>query len=291
MILAKEFNRSSLARDSDLTLGPRTIPTIVQFGASSVLEFTRAARLVAPHVAGVDLNCGCPQSWACAESLGAALMSNRSLVADIVSSAKSALALEDLACKSHGNGTHTGKTVSVKIRVHKDLRETVDFVRTVQDAGVDFITIHGRTKRQRSSEPVDIEAIKLVAEHCRVPVIANGDVTSLTAAKSIVDQTDVQGVMSSRALLSNPALYAGHETCPWEAVESFMSYVVQAPLPFKLVLHHLSEMTADGGFANEDGEGGTKALFTRKQRADMLDCDNMLALIDYLDEIRELRRA
>jgi tRNA-dihydrouridine synthase 4 len=63
-------------------------------------------------VSGVDLNCGCPQSWACAESLGAALMNKRELVAEIVTEAKKKL-------KHDGFGE---KTVSVKIRVHPDLR-------------------------------------------------------------------------------------------------------------------------------------------------------------------------
>jgi tRNA-dihydrouridine synthase 4 len=44
--------------------------------------------------------------------------------------------------------------------------------------------------------------------------------------------------MSARALLANPALFAGYEACPWEAVELFMNKVVKAPLPFKLVQHH-----------------------------------------------------
>lgn len=98
----------------DFTIGPSSkIPTIVQFGASSPLEFARATSLVAPYVSGVDLNCGCPQSWACAEDLGAALMNRRELVAEIVTAAKEQLAKE---------GWDDSRTVSVKIRIHKDLR-------------------------------------------------------------------------------------------------------------------------------------------------------------------------
>lgn len=48
----------------------------------------------------------------------------------------------------------------------------------------------------------------------------------------------LRGLMSARALLANPALFAGYETCPWEAVELFMNNVARAPLPFQLVLHH-----------------------------------------------------
>jgi len=162
-ILAKEFNRSLLARDSgkgasilvecaiilsneaavslsdtpsrylypwrkvvkcnasltffqpDLTLPPHPsqIPTIIQFGASSPLEFSRATSLAAPHVSGVDLNCGCPQSWACADNMGAALIHKRDLVAEMIKEAKATLARE---------GWGPTRTISVKIRIHKDLR-------------------------------------------------------------------------------------------------------------------------------------------------------------------------
>lgn len=125
MVLAKEFNRNQFARDSDFTLAsdaPQP-PTIVQFGSNSPLEFSRASSLVAPYVSGVDLNCGCPQSWACAEVLGAALMERRELVRDMVVETRSRLRADGWAVALDESKNDTGgKSVSVKIRVHKDLR-------------------------------------------------------------------------------------------------------------------------------------------------------------------------
>lgn len=122
MILAKEFNRNQVARDSDLTIstaGPE-LPTIAQFGSNSPLEFSRASTLVAPFVNGVDLNCGCPQSWACAETLGAALMEKRELVHDMVVATRQRLrddgwGVEKEADVSNPEGK--GRSVSVKIRI------------------------------------------------------------------------------------------------------------------------------------------------------------------------------
>lgn len=100
-------------------------PTIAQFGANSPLELSRASSLVAPHVNGVDLNCGCPQSWACAEMLGAALMHERALVRDMVVATRAALRMDgwdvgmDEAVERPGG---KGRSVSVKIRVNADLR-------------------------------------------------------------------------------------------------------------------------------------------------------------------------
>ncbi|KFZ18567.1 hypothetical protein V501_01146 [Pseudogymnoascus sp. VKM F-4519 (FW-2642)] len=258
MILAKEFNRSVFARDSDFTLppSPTSVPTILQFGANSPLEFARATSTMAPFVSGVDLNCGCPQSWACAECLGAALMNKRELVADIVKEAKATL-------KRDG--------------------QTIDFIKTVQDAGVDFLTIHGRTKAQRSSEPVNTEALTLLRPHVTVPLIANGDVSTLAIASSIAAETGVDGVMSARDILANPALFAGHDTCPWEAVEHFMNRVVTAPIPFKLVVHHLSQMTGSAG-------GGKPALLGKEERGELMECRDMIEVIDFLDRVKGITR-
>jgi tRNA-dihydrouridine synthase 4 len=98
-------------------------PTIVQFGANSALEFARASSLVAPWVGGVDLNCGCPQSWACAETLGAALMERRELVRDMVVGARRRLRGDGWDVGLEGDvASRKGRSVSVKIRIHKDLR-------------------------------------------------------------------------------------------------------------------------------------------------------------------------
>lgn len=125
MILAKEFNRSAVARDSDFTLATRGVPppTVAQFGANVPLELARASSLVAPYVGGVDLNCGCPQSWACAETLGAALMERRDLVRDMVLETRRRLRDDGWAVGLDEDVDNSkGRSVSVKIRVHKDLR-------------------------------------------------------------------------------------------------------------------------------------------------------------------------
>ena len=81
---------------------------MVQFGANSSLDLARAAQMVQPYCDGVDINCGCPQSWACQEGLGAQLMHEREKVRDMVRAVKA--------------GCGVDFCVSIKIRVHADLR-------------------------------------------------------------------------------------------------------------------------------------------------------------------------
>ena len=264
----------------DFTTSPIAPPTIVQFGCNSPLELSRATTILAPYVNGVDINCGCPQSWACAEMLGAALMHKRELVAEMVKEAKSAL---------HREGYEGKKTVSVKIRVHKDLRDTIDFIKTVQATGVDFLTIHGRMRSTPSSHPVNLEAIKLLTSHTTIPTLSNGDIFTLSDAKAHTAHTGVDGVMSARGILQNPALFAGFENCPWGAVETFINKVVKAPIPFKLVVHHLSEMVGTDRAGGQVG-GGTGPLLSKDQRMEMMGCQSMLELLDFLDSVGEVRR-
>ncbi|KAK0618265.1 hypothetical protein B0T17DRAFT_495988 [Bombardia bombarda] len=306
MILAKEFNRSHFARDSDFTLSTNSAqpPTIVQFGANSPLELARASSLVVPYSSGVDLNCGCPQSWACAETLGAALMEKRELVRDMVIETRERLRQDGWAVgKEKDMDNPRGKSVSVKIRVHNDLRKTMDFITTVlgpeHNRHIDFLTIHPRTRSTPSSTPINAESLSILASTFgdKVPILVSGDVFTLntlpfsspllTPTFSTKTTTDddkrlsipkLAGLMSARAILANPALYAGFDACPWEAVETFMSNVARCPLPFKLVLHHLSEMCAPG-------MGPVKtALLSKQERSAMMACGNMVDLIDFLDE-------
>lgn len=205
-------------------------------------------------------------------------MHKRELVASMVTSARTAL--REL-------GYADQKTVSVKIRVHKDLRETVDFIETIEAAGVDFITIHGRLRSTPSSHPVNMYAIKLLTEHTTVPTISNGDVFTLADAHAHAKELGVDGVMSARGLLQNPALFKGYENCPWEAVEFFMNKVVKMPIPFKLIIHHLSEMC---GTDHSQGKAGERPLFDKEMRKGLMECGSMVELIDWLDTVRELKR-
>ena len=63
-------------------------------------------------------------------------------------------------------------------------RKTVELCRKLEAAGVSFLTVHGRTIKQKSTEaePVDFEAIRTIRESVQLPVVANGDVFSLEDA-------------------------------------------------------------------------------------------------------------
>ncbi|KAG7108816.1 hypothetical protein HYQ44_012180 [Verticillium longisporum] len=313
MILSKEFNRSQFARDCDLTVSSRGVqpPTVLQWGANKPEEIARSSLLAAPYVNGFDLNCGCPQSWACAETLGAALMEKRELVRDMVIETRQALERDGWGVgKEKDIENPQGRSVSVKIRVHKDLRKTMDFIETVigdqHNRHVDWLTIHPRTRSTPSSTPIFGDSLAILIEKygARLPVLLSGDVFSLSSLplspllapqKTITTNgesepalprfrpstTKLAGLMSARGILANPALYAGHESCPWEAVEAFLRHLARAPLHLKLVLHHLGEMCGPGMGPDKN------ALLTKGERAQLNAMTNMGDVINFVDEVVE----
>lgn len=72
------------------------------------------------------------------------------------------------------------------------IRKTVDLVQQMEKTGVSFITVHGRTVEQRA-QPVDNDAIRLLADSVNVPVVANGDIRTLQDAHTTQQATGVKG--------------------------------------------------------------------------------------------------
>lgn len=79
------------------------------------------------------------------------------------------------------------------LRIHKDIRKTVDLCQKVEAAGVSWITVHGRTADERH-QSVHYDAIKTIKDSLSIPVIANGDIKSMQDVEAIYELTGVDGV-------------------------------------------------------------------------------------------------
>ncbi|ODV81568.1 tRNA-dihydrouridine synthase [Suhomyces tanzawaensis NRRL Y-17324] len=262
MILAREFVRNDIARISDFTTNDRDRPVIVQVGCNNVEDLLKFVEMIHPYVDGIGINCGCPIKEQVREGIGAALMTEPDLVAAMVKAVKDKYG--DRVC------------LETKIRIHADINQTVEFVKKVEASGVDYITVHGRTKNTRSSVPVNLEAIKIVKQTVQVPVVANGDCFSLQDAYDIAEYTGVDGIMAVRGILANPALFAGFDKTPWGAVELFWDLATSYGLPFRITQHHLSEMM--------------DKVVPRKFVKEMNETSCLMDMIDWFDKNFVLRR-
>ncbi|KAF7665109.1 hypothetical protein LDENG_00155000 [Lucifuga dentata] len=228
MIVAADFLQSVKARDSEFTTSQSDRPLIVQFAAHDAQTLADAACVVAPFSDGVDLNCGCPQRWAMSAGYGACLINKPELVKDMVQHVRNQV-------------DNPNYTASIKIRIHKDLRRTVDLCQKAELAGVSWITVHGRTADEHH-QPVHYDAIKTIKDSVSIPVIANGDIKYLRDVESVHQLTGVDGVMAARGLLANPAMFAGYEETPLECVWDWVDISVEQGTPFTCFHHHLIYM-------------------------------------------------
>uniref|UniRef100_A0A8C4U4B5 tRNA-dihydrouridine(20a/20b) synthase [NAD(P)+]-like n=1 Tax=Falco tinnunculus TaxID=100819 RepID=A0A8C4U4B5_FALTI len=179
MIVAADFVRSAKARDSEFTTNKGDHPLIVQFAAKEAQVLCDAARIVCPFADGIDLNCGCPQRWAMAEGYGACLINKPELVRDMVRHVRNQI-------------DNPRFSVSIKIRIHEDLKRTVDLCQKAEATGVSWITVHGRSVEERH-QPVHYEAIKIIKQSMSIPIVANGDIKTLKDAENVHHLTGADG--------------------------------------------------------------------------------------------------
>ena len=152
-----------------------------------------SARLVEDRVDAVDLNFGCPQAIARKGRYGAFLLDEPEVALKLVSTLSSELSVP----------------VTAKVRMLPSLDETLELSRRMQEAGAAVLCVHGRTRQQnkQNSGAADWEAVRRVVEALDIPVISNGGIGSLEDAEQCLEQTGAAAVMSSEALLENPALF------------------------------------------------------------------------------------
>ena len=140
----------------------------------------------------IDINMGCPVKKVTGGNDGCALMRNDRLAYDIVQAVKEKVSIP----------------VSVKFRLGFTQEEMnfVEFGGWMQEAGADFITIHGRTRRQMYAGKADWKKISELKKSVDIPVFANGDVNSIESAEKCLEESGADGVAVGRAAIGDPSL-------------------------------------------------------------------------------------
>ncbi|XP_013187714.2 tRNA-dihydrouridine(20a/20b) synthase [NAD(P)+]-like [Amyelois transitella] len=227
MILADSFCQNMKARASEFSTTSSDTPLIAQFAANNADDFIDASRLIYPYTDGVDLNCGCPQKWAINDGYGCSMLSKPEVIHDIVRGVRSNLP--------------NNFSVSVKIRVLKELKKTINLCQQLEKCGVTFLTVHGRTPEQKSGDCINTNALKEVCQSVQVPIVANGGVKSLADADELHNTVCCDGVMAASGLLTNPALFSGANTTPLNCVKQWIDLKNQMKdrITFQCYHHHL----------------------------------------------------
>jgi len=141
----------------------------------------------------VDVNMGCPVHKIVRNGEGSALMRNPKLAALIIKEMKKV----------------STKPVTVKFRKGFDSNSVnaVEFAKYMEDAGIDAVTVHGRTREQMYEGKADWNIIKDVKASVKVPVIGNGDIFTVEDALRIKEITCCDAIMIARGAMGNPWIF------------------------------------------------------------------------------------
>jgi tRNA-dihydrouridine synthase B len=144
----------------------------------------------------IDINMGCPAKKVCNKWAGSALMQDESLAIQIVSAVVE-------ACLPHG------VPVTLKMRTGwcQANKNALAIARAAESAGVQMITIHGRTREQGYTGAAEYETIAAVKAALRIPVVANGDITSPEKARAVLRATGADALMIGRAAQGRPWIF------------------------------------------------------------------------------------
>lgn len=148
--------------------------------------------LLAYPTAGIDLNLGCPAPVVCRKDAGGGLLRRKDHLNRILEAMRAAI-----------DGRFT-----VKTRLgFEQPDEFADLLELFAQHGLDTLTIHGRTVKERYQTPVHPELIRLAVDTMDCPVIANGNVVDVATGVSLHQQTEAAGLMIGRGAIRNPWIF------------------------------------------------------------------------------------
>ena len=203
-------------------------PIAVQIAGTDAAMMAEAAAYNIDRGAQIiDINMGCPAKKVCNKWAGSALMQDEALALQIVEAVVAACVPRSVP-------------VTLKMRTgwcqtHKN---AVALARAVESAGVQMVTVHGRTREQGYGGQAEYDTIAAVKAALRIPVVANGDITSPEKAREVLRRTGADALMIGRAAQGRPWIFReiAHFLATGEPLAPPLVVEVQ-----RLLLEHLQD--------------------------------------------------
>ena len=215
---AKSRHRLDLDLDAE--------PVAVQIAGSEPDQLATAARACVERGAQIiDINMGCPAKKVCKRLAGSALLRDEKLVEDILATVVAAVDVP----------------VTLKIRTGWDPenKNGVEIARIAEQCGIQALAIHGRTRACRYRGQAEYDTIARIKETISIPVIANGDITSVEKSLEVLRLTNADGLMIGRGAQGRPWIFQ-------ELMDGLQNRSVFTPLAKNqlrdIMLGHLGDM-------------------------------------------------
>jgi tRNA-dihydrouridine synthase B len=203
-------------------------PISVQIAGADPKMLAEAAKYNVDHGAQIiDINMGCPAKKICNVMAGSALLKDEPLVSQIL---KAVVGAVDVP-------------VTLKIRTgwDKQNRNAVAVAKMAEDLGVQALAVHGRTRACAYMGDAEYDTIAEVKQAIKIPLIANGDITTPEKGKFVLDYTGADGVMIGRAAQGRPWIF--------REIEHYLATGEHMPAPEveeirSVMLEHLHDLYA-----------------------------------------------
>jgi nifR3 family TIM-barrel protein len=168
-------------------------PHVVQLAGCEVRWMAEGARIA--EAAGaeiIDINMGCPARHVTGGQSGSALMRDLDHAVRLIEATISAVKVP----------------VTLKMRLGWDDRtlNAAELARRAEAAGVQMISVHGRTRCQFYNGKADWGAVRAVRDAIRIPLVVNGDITSFEQAMAALEMSGADAVMVGRGAQGQPWL-------------------------------------------------------------------------------------
>jgi len=203
-------------------------PVSVQIAGADPQTMAEAARCNAAEGAQIiDINMGCPAKKVCNTMAGSALLRDEALVGRILEAVVGAVDVP----------------VTLKFRTGWDShsRNALRVAKIAEESGIKLLSLHGRTRACGFSGQAEYDTIRDVKAATRLPVIANGDISTPERAQQVLEYTGADGAMIGRAAQGRPWIF--------REIEHYLATGRKLPAPLvseirEVLLEHLQDLYA-----------------------------------------------